>query len=50
MFDKVPKAVDFVSQSDVPVEHLPLIVAAFTFLLAGFVKGAIGLGLPTAFA
>ena len=47
MFDKVPKAVDFVSQSDVPVEHLPLIVATLTFLLAGFVKGVIGLGLPT---
>ena len=47
MFDKVPKAVDFVSQSDVPVEHLPLIVAALTFLLAGFVKGVIGLRLPT---
>ena len=47
MFDKVPKAVDFVSQSDVPVEHLPLIVAALTFLIAGFVKGVIGLGLPT---
>ena len=47
MFDKVPKAVDFVSQSDVPVEHLPLIVAILTFLLAGFVKGVIGLGLPT---
>ena len=47
MFDKVPKAVDFVSQSDVPVEHLPLIVATLTFLIAGFVKGVIGLGLPT---
>ena len=47
MFDKVPKAVDFVSQSDVPVEHLALIVAILTFLLAGFVKGVIGLGLPT---
>jgi uncharacterized membrane protein YfcA len=44
VFDKVPKAVDFVSQSDVPVEHLPLIVATLTFLIAGFV---IGLGLPT---
>ena len=30
-----------------PVEHLPLIVATLTFLLAGFVKGVIGLGLPT---
>ena len=29
------------------VEHLPLIVAALTFLLAGLVKGVIGLGLPT---
>jgi uncharacterized protein len=29
------------------VEHVPLIVAALTFLLAGFVKGVIGLGLPT---
>src|SRR6202035_1842919 len=29
------------------VEHVPLIVAAATFLLAGFVKGVIGLGLPT---
>src|ERR1700690_237635 len=47
MLDKLPKAVDFVSQSDVPVEHLPLIVATVTFLLAGFVKGVIGLGLPT---
>jgi uncharacterized protein len=47
VFDKVPKAVDFVSQSDVPVEHLPLIVATLTFLIAGFVKGVIGLGLPT---
>ena len=47
MLDKLPKAVDFVSQSDVPVEHLPLIVAALAFLLAGFVKGVIGLGLPT---
>jgi uncharacterized membrane protein YfcA len=47
VFDKVPKAFDFVSQSDVPVEHLPLIVATLTFLIAGFVKGVIGLGLPT---
>ena len=47
MFDKVPKAVDFVSQSDVPVEPLPLIVATLTFLIAGVVKGVIGLGLPT---
>jgi uncharacterized protein len=31
----------------VPVEHLPLIVATLTFLLAGVVKGVIGLGLPT---
>ena len=46
-FDKLPKAVDFVSQSDVPVEHLPLIVAILTFLIAGVVKGVIGLGLPT---
>src|SRR5271169_3835231 len=30
-----------------PSEHLPLIVAALTFLLAGLVKGVIGLGLPT---
>jgi hypothetical protein len=29
------------------VEHLTLIVAAVTFLIAGFVKGVIGLGLPT---
>ena len=28
-------------------EHLPLIVAALAFLIAGFVKGVIGLGLPT---
>ena len=28
-------------------EPFPLIVAALTFLLAGFVKGVIGLGLPT---
>jgi uncharacterized membrane protein YfcA len=28
-------------------ELLPIAVAALTFLLAGFVKGAIGLGLPT---
>jgi uncharacterized membrane protein YfcA len=31
----------------VPVEHLPLIVATLAFLLAGLVKGVIGLGLPT---
>jgi uncharacterized membrane protein YfcA len=31
----------------VPVEHVHLIVATLTFLLAGFVKGVIGLGLPT---
>ena len=30
-----------------PVEHLPLIVAILTFLIAGVVKGVIGLGLPT---
>jgi hypothetical protein len=30
-----------------PSEHLPLIVATFAFLLAGLVKGVIGLGLPT---
>ena len=30
-----------------PVEPPPLIVATLTFLLAGFVKGVIGLGLPT---
>src|SRR5271156_1193858 len=30
-----------------PSEHLPLIVATLTFLLAGLVKGVIGLGLPT---
>ena len=30
-----------------PVEPLPLIVAVLAFLLAGFVKGMIGLGLPT---
>jgi hypothetical protein len=47
VFDKVLKAVDFVSQSDVPVEPLPLIVATLTFLIAGLVKGVIGLGLPT---
>jgi len=47
VFKKLPKAVDFVSQSDVPVERLPLIVATLTFLLAGFAKGVIGLGLPT---
>ena len=29
------------------IEHLPLIVAALAFLVAGFVKGVIGLGLPT---
>ncbi len=29
------------------IEHFPLIVAALTFLVAGFVKGVIGLGLPT---
>ena len=29
------------------VEPLPLVVATLTFLLAGFVKGVIGLGLPT---
>ena len=29
------------------MQHLPLIVATFTFLLAGLVKGVIGLGLPT---
>jgi uncharacterized protein len=31
----------------VPVDPLPLIVAILTFLLAGVVKGVIGLGLPT---
>jgi uncharacterized protein len=30
-----------------PIHSAPLIVAALTFLLAGFVKGVIGLGLPT---
>jgi len=35
------------SLARMPVEHLPLIVATFTFLLAGLVKGVIGLGLPT---
>jgi uncharacterized membrane protein YfcA len=35
------------SLAHVPVEHLPLIVATLAFLLAGFVKGVIGLGLPT---
>ena len=30
-----------------PVEPLPLIVATLTFLIAGVVKGVIGLGLPT---
>ena len=30
-----------------PVEPLPLIAATLTFLLAGLVKGVIGLGLPT---
>jgi uncharacterized protein len=29
------------------LEPLPLVVATLTFLLAGFVKGVIGLGLPT---
>jgi uncharacterized protein len=29
------------------IEPLPLVVATLTFLLAGFVKGVIGLGLPT---
>jgi uncharacterized protein len=29
------------------IEPLPLAVATLTFLLAGFVKGVIGLGLPT---
>jgi uncharacterized membrane protein YfcA len=29
------------------IEPLPLAVAALTFLIAGFVKGVIGLGLPT---
>ena len=44
---KTSKGLHFVSQSRVPVEHLPLIVATLTFLLAGVVKGVIGLGLPT---
>ena len=30
-----------------PIEPIPLVVATLTFLLAGFVKGVIGLGLPT---
>jgi len=29
------------------IQTFPLVVATFTFLLAGFVKGVIGLGLPT---
>jgi len=29
------------------IQPLPLVVATLTFLLAGFVKGVIGLGLPT---
>jgi len=29
------------------IQPFPLIVATVTFLLAGFVKGVIGLGLPT---
>jgi uncharacterized protein len=29
------------------IQTLPLVVATLTFLLAGFVKGVIGLGLPT---
>jgi hypothetical protein len=29
------------------IEPMPFAVATFTFLLAGFVKGVIGLGLPT---
>jgi uncharacterized membrane protein YfcA len=29
------------------IQFLPLVVAALTFLVAGFVKGVIGLGLPT---
>ncbi len=29
------------------IEPLPLLVATFAFLIAGFVKGVIGLGLPT---
>ena len=29
------------------IEPLPLVVAALAFLIAGFVKGVIGLGLPT---
>ena len=28
-------------------ETLPIVVATLAFLLAGFVKGVIGLGLPT---
>jgi hypothetical protein len=28
-------------------DPLPITIAALTFLLAGFVKGVIGLGLPT---
>ena len=30
-----------------PFGHFPLIVAALTFLIAGFMKGVLGLGLPT---
>jgi uncharacterized membrane protein YfcA len=30
-----------------PIQPFPVIVATLTFLLAGFVKGVIGLGLPT---
>ena len=29
------------------IQTFPLVVAALAFLIAGFVKGVIGLGLPT---
>jgi uncharacterized protein len=42
---KSGKSADAVSMPS--IEPVPLAVAALTFLIAGFVKGAIGLGLPT---
>jgi hypothetical protein len=47
-FEKLPKpSISSHSPARMPVEPLPLIAATLTFLLAGLVKGVIGLGLPT---
>src|ERR1700678_1059309 len=45
-FENFPKP-SVSSHSLARMQHLPLIIATFTFLLAGLVKVVIGLGLPT---